>query len=317
VLALAALPSFTREEELDADTLAARLLARAGHDGAALPRMLAKIAAEAKFQARLRGEAAETVDPFGWLAVHPLWDGRLARAKETAERDDGGAREPSRDAYLDVLDGIPLGGDPKRGAVEGRIYVDPAARIRFEVPPGFHLLALPHGATAWGPRGARLIFDIARDTPNAGAAQHLAKSWAEGAATSPIEAIEVDGLEAATAAIRGRTDAGEADVRLVAIRGDGGTFYRFAFATPPERTAALSSALRRATYSFRRLSEAEAGAIRPLTLRVLTVGPGDTVESLAERMPFADHKLERIAVLNGLGPGGRLAPGLRVKIVSP
>lgn len=316
VLATGALPAFTRDEELDADTLAVRILARAGHDTAALPRMLSKIAAEAKLQASLRGDGAEAVDPFSWLAVHPLWDGRVARARETAERDDGGAREPSRDAYLDAIDGLSLGGDPKRGRIEGRTFIDPAARVRFEAPPGFHLFVLPHGVIGFGPRGARLVFDIARDTPGGSAEQHLATSWADGGKTAPVEAIEVGGLEAAATATRGRTDAGEADVRLVAIRGDGGTFYRFAFATPPERTASLSPALRRATYSFRRLSEAEAGTTKSLVLRVITIGPGDTIESLAQRMPFAANQRERFAVLNGLGPSGRLAPGLRAKIVS-
>jgi predicted Zn-dependent protease len=63
------------------------------------------------------------------------------------------------------------------------------------------------------------------------------------------------------------------------------------------------------------MSIAESKAARPLRLRVVTVGNGDTVEQLASRMAVVDRKLERFRVLNGLEPGDRLNPGDLVKIV--
>ena len=48
-------------------------------------------------------------------------------------------------------------------------------------------------------------------------------------------------------------------------------------------TDRLSAAFRRTTYSFRRLDPQEAAAIRPLRIRVVTVGPGETLQSLAAR----------------------------------
>jgi len=63
------------------------------------------------------------------------------------------------------------------------------------------------------------------------------------------------------------------------------------------------------------MSLAESKAARPLRLRILTVGNGDTVEQLASRMAASDHKVERFRILNGLEPGERLKPGDLVKIV--
>ncbi|MEE8171646.1 MAG: Zn-dependent protease, partial [Alphaproteobacteria bacterium] len=88
------------------------------------------------------------------------------------------------------------------------------------------------------------------------------------------------------------------------------------FLTRPQQTAQFNEVFRRATFSFRRLSEAEAEALKPRRVRVITVRPGDTPESLARRMAFDDFQLERFRVLNGLLPGEPLAPGRRVKIVS-
>ena len=60
---------------------------------------------------------------------------------------------------------------------------------------------------------------------------------------------------------------------------------------------------------------AEAAAIRPRVIDVVTVAPGDTVQSLAARMAYRDFKLDRFLALNGLAPGARLAPGQKVKLV--
>jgi len=68
--------------------------------------------------------------------------------------------------------------------------------------------------------------------------------------------------------------------------------------------------------SMKRLSASEAGDVRPRKLNVITVGSGDTVQSLASRMAYPDAKLERFLVLNGLEADSRLAAGQKVKIVT-
>ena len=61
--------------------------------------------------------------------------------------------------------------------------------------------------------------------------------------------------------------------------------------------------------SLRRISAAEAAAIQPKVIRVVTVAPGDTVQSLAQRMAYRDFKLERFMALERLQPSTRLLPG--------
>ena len=52
-------------------------------------------------------------------------------------------------------------------------------------------------------------------------------------------------------------------------------------------------------------------AARPLRMRVVTVGAGDTVEQLARAWRSRDRAAERFRVLNGLDPGDKLKPGTR------
>ena len=67
--------------------------------------------------------------------------------------------------------------------------------------------------------------------------------------------------------------------------------------------------------SLRRISPQEAAAIRPRIIDVVTVVPGETVQSLANRMAYRDFKLERFLTLNGLDVNSRLVPGQKVKLV--
>jgi predicted Zn-dependent protease len=59
----------------------------------------------------------------------------------------------------------------------------------------------------------------------------------------------------------------------------------------------------------------ESQQVRPLRLKIVTVGPNDTVEKLAQRMAMSDHFLERFRTLNGIGQQDRLKPGDKVKVV--
>jgi predicted Zn-dependent protease len=67
--------------------------------------------------------------------------------------------------------------------------------------------------------------------------------------------------------------------------------------------------------SLRRITAAEATAIRPRVIDVHTVRAGETVQSLASRMAYPNFQLDRFLSLNGLAANSRLVPGQQVKLV--
>jgi predicted Zn-dependent protease len=73
--------------------------------------------------------------------------------------------------------------------------------------------------------------------------------------------------------------------------------------------------LRETTYSFRKLSAAEAERLKPLRLRIHRSGTRETAARIAARMPFEDHHLRRFLVLNGLDRDQSFPTGHRVKTV--
>lgn len=311
-----ALSSFSREQESEADMLGIRYMTRLGYDPMAMATFLKSLEAENALQAKLAGRPG-AADRFSLFSTHPRTAERVAEAVGLARAQMASAAELrlGAGAYLSRIDGMYYGGDPENGFVKGRLFIHPRMGFRFQVPPGFQLFNGRSRIVAIGPDRARIVFDVAPKPVPGSMAHYLRNVWAPGRRLAAVETIGVNGLEGATGATRVSTQEGPVDLRLVAIRRDPSTIYRFAFLTPPKLSAALSEELRRTTYSFRLLTEREARVLRPLRIRVKAVEPGDTVASLAAGMRFEDHRIARFRTLNGLAPGQPLRVGQLVKIV--
>ena len=315
--AQAALQGYSRSQELEADTLGVRYLARAGYDPDGMTGFFRKLAAHSELEAQQKGAGGVK---YNFMSTHPKTEARIVQAIELAKITRVADPIVRRDAYLDKIDGLVFGDDPKQGVRKGREFLHPELRIAFIVPPGFVLLNSPRQVTAVGPKGSRFVFDLAKPGDAAAArtaGRYIAKAWAANLTLDKVENIEINGMAAATGAARLNVGAEDRDLRLVAIQGEPDKIYRLAFLTPPSETRNLNDELRRTTYSFRRLSDAEAAAIQPLRIRLTEVRQGDTAASLAARLPFERFSREWFRVLNGLAPGDALRPGQRVKLVGP
>lgn len=310
------LQGYSRAQEFEADSLGISYLRRAGYDSGAMAGFLGSMRAQAALEARIAGLPPGKVDEFSIMATHPRTIDRVQQAAASAVDIPVPNPIVGRETYLRKIDGMVFGDDPEQGLVRGRVFAHPVLRFTFTVPPGFRLINARERVVARGPEEALIIFDGARQRTGRPLTHYLQNVWARGVRLAEVERININGMDAATGAARVKAPRGAIDVRLVAIRYDAERIYRFAFLIPPRLSRGLSLELRRTTYSFRRLSAAEAAGLKPLRIRVVRVGAGESVASLAARMPYPDHRRLRFEVLNGLAPGERLRPGAFVKIVS-
>jgi predicted Zn-dependent protease len=317
VLAAGVLSSYSREHEREADTLGLRYMSRAGYDPQAFIEFLRKMRDHARLEAVRRGKSPDEVDATNYLATHPAPSERVERA--SAEAANVRVQQPmlAGDIYLGKIDGMLYGDDPDQGFIRGQVFAHPKLRFRFEVPEGFTLFNSPQAVTAQGPDGAAFVFDSAPKPSDGPVRFYLTDVWGRGAALDNVETLQINGLEAATATTRARTGSGPREARLVAIRKDLQSIYRFVFLTPPGQAERWATPFRRTTYSFRVLTESEAAALKPLRIRVVHAAPGDTVQSLARRMAGDDRfAAEQFRVLNGLRGDQAVRPGENVKIVT-
>jgi predicted Zn-dependent protease len=152
-------------------------------------------------------------------------------------------------------------------------------------------------------------FDVVRVPAEQSLGDYLNSGWMENVDKASTEDLTINGFPAASATAHGD----QWQFKIYALR-FGSDVYRFIFACRQRNTESERNA-RETVNSFRRLTLEEIQAARPLRIKVITVQPGDTVESLAHRMSGVDRPTDRFRVLNGLDARAQVKVRDRVKIV--
>jgi predicted Zn-dependent protease len=303
------LAAFSRAQEFEADGIGVGISARAGYDPFGASRFLTDMQRNADLKTSGSGADPRALD---FLSSHPATPDRVKNALANARQFSGpGAGERDHAEYLANLDGLVYGEDPSEGFARGRHFLHPKLGFSFVAPPGFTLdntaqavLGLKEGADE------ALRVDVVSVPAEQSLPDYLKSGWMEGIDPASVEEFAVNGFPTATATAGG---GGNWSFRIFTVR-FGSDVYRFIFAAK-SRTAQADRSFRESIASFRRMTLKEREQVKPLRLKIVTVGAGDTVDKFAHRMATSGHSLERFRALNGLGPNDRLNPGEKVKIV--
>jgi predicted Zn-dependent protease len=304
---------FSRSQEYEADDLGVAYLAKAGYDPTASSTMLASLAAQSALDARTRGQEGRSTPT--WASSHPDPASRVTRAAQKASATSirNGAR--NRDAFLNALNGTLYDDDPKQGVVDGQVFRHPELRLMFTVPNGFAMANGAQAVTVSGSGGQAQFTGAAYngDLRAYITAAFTAVSGGQGSLpSSEVQTTQVNGINAATSTARANTQSGQVDVTIFAYAFDTNRAYHFVIIAPAGQGVGPFSSL---TQSVRRMTAAEAAAVKPRMIQVVTVKSGDTVASMASRMAYSTMQAERFLTLNALQAGTALRPGQRVKIV--
>lgn len=309
----AMLASYSREQELEADTLGVQTLARAGYDPFAQATFLETLRRYEQYTSLRTGNNGGGFDLF---ATHPPTEERVNLAAQQARRYPPGGQRPVS-PYLQAIDGMIWGDSPENGFVRATVFAHPVLGLRFEVPRGFTLLNGADEVVGKGPNGLAVSFDGGAVQGGIGdPVDYLVRGWAGKTPLQAVEPLTIAGRPAATGVTRGQTDAGAADIRLVAVRWDARTVYRFTFLAPAGRLAQSDALFRQTAESLRPLTRAEAAALKPARIQAVTVRTGDTVEGLVARMPRQPYAEELFRIINDIPPGTALEPGRGVKVIT-
>ena len=302
---------FSRSQELQADQLGVQYLHSAGYDPLALSTMLASLANQTNLDARLSGGDARSLPE--WASTHPDPASRVRNAQTLASRVGGRGGNRNADAFLASVDGVLYGDDPAQGVVEGRDFLHPDLRLRFTVPNGY---GMQNGTDAVSISGNGGQAQFSTGPYNGDMNAYIAAGFravAGDTSVSPgtIQRTTVNGIPASWSTARVNSQSGQVDVTVFAYEFSRSSAFHFVTLTQAGRGSVFNSMFS----SVRRLSTAEAAAIRPRRVDVVTVGRGDTVASLSRRMAFSKYQTERFQVLNRLTASSRLTPGQKVKVV--
>lgn len=299
---------FSRSQELEADDLGIQYLNKAGYDPRAMATVLQSLASQNALDSSLHGNNATVPE---WASTHP---DPASRVQSAFAKAGAAAGTTNRDTFLTRIDGMMYGDDPTQGVIEGRQFLHPVFRLAFTAPNGFYMVNGSRAVSINGESG-RAQLSTAQYNGNldtyvrsvftaiGGSQQNLAPS--------NMQRTTVNGIPATFGTARVNNGNSQVDVTVFAYEFSNNQAFHFATITPAGQSATFNPMFS----SMRRISGAEAAAIIPRKIDVVTVGRGDTVRTLAGRMAYSAAQEQRFRVLNGLSSTDAVLPGQKVKLV--
>ncbi|MFC3442073.1 M48 family metalloprotease [Sphingobium rhizovicinum] len=304
---------FSRTQEYEADDLGIRYLASGGYDPRALSGMLASLAAQSNLDARVAGSARSMPE---WASTHPDPGARVDRAARAAAATRVTSTVRNRDAFLNAVDGVLYGDDPKQGVIDGNRFRHPDLRLTFAVPSGFGMENASDAVSITGSGGQAQFSGAAYSGNLAAYIDSVLSKLGGGNGGVPageVSRTTINGLPAAWRTVRASSQSQQIDATVFAYDFGNGKAYHFLLLTPAGKGIGPFTSM---IESVQRLSAQEAAAIKPRRVDVVTVKSGDTIQSMAKRMAYSDYPLERFLTINALSANATLRPGQRVKIVT-
>lgn len=305
--------SYSREQENQADRLGIRYISAAGYDPRAMAVFLSNLQRDSALEAKLSGK--QTTDSMDYFSTHPA----------TAQRVEYALQEASlypkvgtidQEKYLRKISGITYGDSDEQGFVRGNVFYHTKLGFKLDAPEGYTIVNQADQILALSNDGAIMVFDFVENSQQLEITQFLSNILLNGKSdASRVERITINQMAAGTASFRGTVNNHPMMIRLIAIRWSPTQVARFQLAIPENLPPYRLDTLKAATYSFRPLTSSEKYSIKPYRLIVISATSKDTVQSLAQKMPFPNFKEERFRVLNGMNAAENIVTGRLYKIV--
>ena len=297
---------FSRADETQADELGLRYMYRMGYDPREMPRVFAML--ESVSQAEGGGRLPQ------WLSTHPNPENRLQHINALIAQlpQDFSGRLIRHNEYIQRLDGMTYGANPREGFFRDALYLHPDLRFQIRFPAGWQTSNQKSAVLAQSPQqdGLMQLTAAGEATPAAALQTFLSQ---QGVTSGGVSSTAINGLPAATATFQATTQQATLAGTVTAIQ-YGGSVYRLLSYSTQATWATYQGAAQAWVRSFQPLTDPSALAVRPLTIQIVRADRAMTLAQFNQRYP-SQVDLATVARINQLDTGASLAAGQLVKRV--
>jgi predicted Zn-dependent protease len=298
---------YGRDDERQADDLGLRYLIRGGYDPQPMVEVLDTL--ERVSAAQGGGGRLPT-----WLSTHPAPGDRRswAQAKIAELKHDFSSAQVGRERYLQVVDGMVYGANPRNGYFRGSTFVQPELAFAIDFPSGWKTQNSASAVGAISPNQDAIVrVTISKQSTPAAAAREFAST--SGVQAGQPSRRDVHGLAATSLDFHASTQQG-AVAGVATFVQHGGRVYAILAYTPQGRWQTYEAAFMRSVGSFRRATDAQARAVNPMRIELTTPRSSMTVAEFA-RQTSPGVKPETVALVNHRNLNDRVAPGTPLKSI--
>jgi len=296
---------YSREDELEADKLGVEYSSLASYD----PREVI-----AFFQTLSRIQEKEGQGMPGFLSTHPDPGDRIQRIRElTAGQPREKRTTPADSRYLNAIEGLVLGEDPRQGFVEGNVLYHPELRFRFPLPRGFKVINQP-AQVVMVENQNRAVLGFAttgQKSLEAAAAKFLNQPGLRVIERGPMRS---NGFPAFAAVADARMENGQV-VRVMAYFIDyRGAIYHFIGYTAPQAFGVFRNVFLQTMQGFGEIKDPRILNRQPVRLGLEPVSRPAPFRDLIPKSLPAPFTPEDVAILNQVDLNQEIGPGRILKL---
>lgn len=300
---------FGRDAERQSDDLGVEYSTKIGYDARQMGKFFNTL--ERQSSAGGQGEIPE------FLSTHPSPANRSRDVEKLAvewiAKLSLNNPDVNRNSYLEKIDGLIYGDDPKQGFLENNVFYHPELKFQFPVPQGWSYSNTPQ-AVQMAPKDGKAVLMMTlapAATLNASADSTLSRYQMTTVSRTNLTISGLPALEliadqvSQTATMR----------TLNYFIQYGGLIYHFLGASAAADYNNYVGSFQNTAKQFRALTDASKLNKKPERIRIKSVTKAGTLKEVLNSfsMPAARH--EELAILNGMTLNEQVAGGTKIKIV--
>ena len=259
------------------------------------------------------GEAEGRSGLPAWASTHPDPGERAQTAQKrvAALPAPPAPRVVNEREYLNQIDGLVYGENPRQGFFRNGEFLHPDLRFRLRMPTGWKTQNMPQAVVAVSPqRDAIVQLQFAQGDPTSAARAFFSQQGIQQgqASTSPI-----NGHPAYTSYFQAQTQQGVVGGLVTFVSYNGSTYQILAYTSAAQMNT-YDNTFRGVAGSFATLTDASALNVRPNVIDVVQIPSAMTLSQFNARYPSV-VPIAELALINQVGANETMPAGSRVKRV--
>lgn len=299
---------YSRDDETEADELGVRYIDKAGYDPSAM------IGVMQMLQVVSGAEGGRVPE---WQSTHPYPANREEHIRQVMQDQNvqaGGT--VARDRFLDRIDGIVYGPDPREGYFKESLFLHPQLRFQIRFPGGWNTMNQKSAVGAISPnQDAIVVLQLAPDSvggdPVAALRGFLSQQGMQSGQIQQVSGNGISGARAEFAATTSNNDQIQGEAEYLSY---GGSLYQILGYGAASRWGSYQGEVAQSLASFAPVTDRAVLSVQPRRLQIMKLPSSMTVQAFHDRYA-TPVSVEELARLNRVDPGATIPAGTRVKRV--
>ncbi len=298
---------FSRDDERQADELGVRYMSKANENPAELMNVMQML--ERTSQQANAGKMPQ------WLSTHPDPENRIELIKEEIDKlnHSGNWASVNREGYLNRLNGMIYGANPREGFFEGNTFYQPDMKFKYEFPQGWNVINQKQAVFGVSKNeDAVLQITLSNQSSPQNAAQNFVNQ--EGIQSSGFQNLNIHGLQAVAANFAAETQQqGNIRGRAVYIAYGGNVFELVGY-TGDGSWNNYDNVFTNSINSFSPLNDPNKLNVKPKEIKIISLDRAMTLQEFNKRYP-STIDIEDLGIINQAQANTRFEAGTKLKQV--